>query len=223
MANKQNIKLAASILSADFSRLGEAVAEADRGGADAIHVDVMDGHFVSNITFGPQMVSALRSWTTLPLEVHMMVMEPGRYVREFVDAGADTISVHAEACIHLHETIQLIRGLGASPAVAVNPSTPILALEDVIMELDQVVVMTVNPGVGGQKFIPGMHDKISRMRKMLDSCDRHVSLEVDGGINEETAKLVVQDGADVLVAGSAVYNRKMKVGDSIDRLKRSLL
>ncbi len=212
-------KIAASILSADFSRLGEQVAEAARGGVDYIHVDVMDGQFVPNLTMGPAVVKSIRPWTDLPFDVHMMVADPERFVPDFVDAGGDIITVHAEACTHLHRVVQQIRECGARASVAVNPGTPLSAVEAVLPDLDQLLVMTVNPGFGGQAFIPTMVDKIEQARAILDRRGLTAGLEVDGGINADTIATAVKAGATVLVAGSAIFNDRTSVGDAIERLR----
>ena len=222
MPSERPIKIAPSILSADFSRLGEQVAEAEAGGADAIHIDIMDGAFVPNITMGPMIVQAIRPWTTLPFDLHLMIANPERYISDFASAGADTITVHAEACVHLHSVIQQIRAAGKRPSVAISPATPISALEEVIADLDQALVMTVNPGFGGQAFIEAMLSKISRMRALIDERGLTVDLQVDGGISATTAASVARAGANVLVAGSAVYNDRMSVAESIARIRRSI-
>jgi ribulose-phosphate 3-epimerase len=202
------IKLAPSILSADFARLAEEVREVEAQGADWLHVDVMDGHFVPNITLGPLVVKALRPHTKLPMDVHLMIEQPARYVEAFAEAGADLISVHAEADPHLYRTLDLIRKLGKKPGVVLNPSTPAEAVAPVLELVDYVLVMTVNPGFGGQQFLHPMLDKIRRMRSLLDERGlSHVEIEVDGGINRETARLVAEAGATVLVAGNAVFGR----------------
>lgn len=213
------IKIAPSILSADFSRLGEQVAEADRGGADYIHVDVMDGQFVPNITIGPMVVEAIRPWTDIPLDVHLMIVEPSRFISDFAQAGSDIITVHAEACVHLHRTVHQIKETGKRAGVSLSPATPISALEEILPDLDQVLVMTVNPGFGGQSFIESMVDKIRRMRTLLDERGLSADLEVDGGINGTTAARVVEAGARVLVAGSAVYNDRMSVAEAIRHIR----
>jgi ribulose-phosphate 3-epimerase len=201
------IKVAPSILSADFAKLAEEVRSVEAGGADWLHVDVMDGQFVPNITIGPLVVEAIRPHTRLPLDVHLMIEEPDRYIQQFVQAGADIISVHVEASRHLHRTLQLIRSHGVKASVALNPHTPLAMIEHVLTDLDMVLLMTVNPGFGGQKFIPNVLSKIKDLRQMLDARDlQHVEIEVDGGINPETSRLVREAGANVLVAGNAVYN-----------------
>lgn len=222
MPSERPVKIAPSILSADFSRLGEQVAEAEAGGADAIHIDIMDGAFVPNITMGPMIVQAIRRWTTLPFDLHLMIASPERYIADFASAGADTITVHAEACVHLHSVIQQIRAAGMRPSVAISPATPISALEEVIADLDQALVMTVNPGFGGQAFIEAMLSKISRMRALIDERGLTADLQADGGISATTAASVARAGANVLVAGSAVYNDRMSVAESIARIRRSI-
>tara|TARA_Y100000588_G_scaffold19367_1_gene19873 strand:- start:25107 stop:25793 length:687 start_codon:yes stop_codon:yes gene_type:complete len=209
------IKLAPSILSADFARLGEQVHEATEAGADYIHVDIMDGHFVPNITIGPDIVRSIRPWTDIPLDVHMMVQEPGRYISQVVDAGADIITVHAEACVHLHKTVHQIIEANVKPSVAINPGTPVSILEDVISDLSQVLVMSVNPGLGGQSFIENSLDKISRMQNLILETGSNTEIEVDGGIKADTVARVVSAGANVLVAGSAVFNDNVTVAESI--------
>ena len=215
----RRVKIAPSILSADFSRLGEQVAEAAEGGADYIHVDVMDGHFVPSLTFGPGVVRAIRRWASIPLDVHMMVEAPERYVDEIADAGADIITVHAEACTHLHRVVEQIRERGARAGVAVNPATPASAVDEVLPDLDQVLAMTVNPGFGGQPFIETMVGKIGRLRKTLDERGLDAELEVDGGIKAANARLAAAAGATVLVAGSAVYDAGAPVADAIAAIR----
>ena len=222
MAEARGIQISPSILSADFGRLGEQVAEASGAGADYIHVDIMDGHFVPNLTAGPVIVSAIKPWTGLPLDVHLMIEEPDRLIPEFARAGANILTVHPEACRHLHRVIYQIKELGARAGVSLNPGTPASALEPVIGDVDLVLVMTVNPGFGGQKYIHSVTSKISKVRKMLDEAGSEADLEVDGGINSETAPIAVDAGARVLVAGSAVFNERESVGEAIARLRRSL-
>jgi len=213
------IKIAASILSADFARLGEQVREAEAGGADYIHLDVMDGHFVPNITAGPIVVEAVRRSTRLPLDVHLMIERPERYVPAFAEAGADIITVHQETCPHLHRTIQQIRDLGKHPGVTINPATPLASLEEVLPYVDQVLLMTVNPGFGGQRFIPTMPAKIKRLREMIICRGLTCDLEVDGGINAETVTTVVEAGANVLVAGVAIFATDVSVAEAIRGLR----
>lgn len=199
------IKIAPSILSADFARLGEEIRAVEQGGADYIHVDVMDGHFVPNITIGPPVVQALRRTTGLPLDVHLMIENPDRYVPEFARAGADILTVHLEATPHLHRTVQLIRSLGKRAGVSINPATPASALEVILDEIDLVLVMTVNPGFGGQEFIPSCLSKIEALRLEIDRRRLAIELEVDGGVKTDNIGLIAGAGADVFVAGSAVF------------------
>ncbi|UCG14900.1 MAG: ribulose-phosphate 3-epimerase [Deltaproteobacteria bacterium] len=200
------MKLAPSILSADFTRLGEEVAAVTAAGADYIHVDVMDGHFVPNITIGPLVVRAVRRSTHLPLDVHLMISDPDSYLDDFIEAGADIIGVHVEVLPHLHRTLQRIKELGAKTTVTLNPSTPLGALEYVLDQVDKVLIMTVNPGFGGQAFIAAMIPKIRALREAIDQRGLEVELEVDGGINAKTIGQVALAGADVFVAGSAVFS-----------------
>jgi ribulose-phosphate 3-epimerase len=202
---QQPVRIAPSILSADFACLGDEISAVTSAGADYIHVDVMDGHFVPNITIGPNVVKAIRSASSLPFDVHLMISPVDPYVPDFADAGADIITAHAEAGPHLHRTIQLIKSLGKKAGVSLNPSTPAAVISHVLEDIDLVLVMTVNPGFGGQSFISGQLDKIRELRQMIDSTGRPVDLEVDGGINEETARLAIEAGADVLVAGTATF------------------
>jgi ribulose-phosphate 3-epimerase len=202
-----SVRIAPSILSADLGKLAEEIRDVERAGADWIHVDVMDGRFVPNITLGPVVAKAARKATRLPLDVHLMIVEPERYVEAFADAGADVISVHVEACTHLQRTLAQIRGLGKKAGVVLNPHTPEDALRYVLDDVDLILVMSVNPGFGGQKFIPASLPKLRALRAMIDASGRPVDLEVDGGVSAETARAVVDAGADVLVAGSAVFGR----------------
>ncbi len=223
MTEAAEIKIAPSILSADFSRLGEQVAEAAQAGADYIHVDIMDGQFVPNLTIGAPVVKAIRRWTDVPLDIHMMVAEPDRFIADFVDAGADTITVHAEAATHLHRVVHQVKEAGVRVGVAINPATPANVLDTLLPDLDQVLVMTVNPGFGGQSFIHGTVGKISKVRAWLDDAGLGAELEVDGGINAATAPIAASAGARVLVAGSAVFNPDSSVADSIATLRASLV
>ncbi|WP_394583628.1 ribulose-phosphate 3-epimerase [Cytobacillus firmus] len=202
------VKIAPSILSADFSKLGEEIKDVERGGADYIHVDVMDGHFVPNITIGPLIVDAIRPVTKLPLDVHLMIEDPDSYIEAFANAGADYITVHAEACRHLHRTVHFIKSFGVKAGVVLNPATPVNIIEHVIEDIDMVLLMCVNPGFGGQKFIPSVLPKIAAVKKLADAKGLNIEIEVDGGVNEETAQLCIEAGANVLVAGSAIYNQK---------------
>lgn len=200
--------IAPSLLSADFARLAEEVRDVEQAGADVLHLDVMDGLFVPNITFGPLVVDALRPHSKLPFDVHLMIERPERYIDAFVKAGADWISVHAEGAVHLHRTIYQIKDQGVRAGVVINPATPVESLLSVLQDVDYILVMTVNPGFGGQKFIESTLDKIRRLRQLLDERGLgHVAIEVDGGINRETAPLVADAGASVLVAGNAVFGR----------------
>lgn len=201
------MKIAPSILSADFSKLGEDIREVDAGGADYIHVDVMDGHFVPNITLGPPIVKAIRPITGLPLDVHLMISEPAKYVDAFADAGADYITVHVEADPHIHRTIQLIKNRGVKAGVVLNPGTASELIKPLIADIDMVLLMTVNPGFGGQAFIPSVVTKIKEIRKWADELNPALEIEVDGGINPETIAVCAEAGADVFVAGSAIYNQ----------------
>jgi ribulose-phosphate 3-epimerase len=197
--------LSASILSADFGKLAEEVKTVESAGADWIHVDVMDGHFVPNITIGPDVVRALRKVTSLPLDVHLMIEDPGRYLEDFVKAGATWLGVHAEACVHLHRVIQAIKELGAKAVVALNPASPLSLIEMVLPDVDMVLLMTVNPGFGGQAFIRNVLPKIRQCRKMIDDAGLSALLQVDGGVNPKTAVELSEAGVDVFVAGSAVF------------------
>ena len=201
-----NIRLAPSILAADFAALGAAIAAAERGGADLIHVDVMDGHFVPNLTVGPPVVRSLHRVATVPLDVHLMIMDPDRFVEAFVEAGARMVSVHVEVLPHLQRTLSFIKSLGAAAGAVLNPSTPVAALSEVATDVDFVLVMTVNPGFGGQAFLPRSESKIRRVRALLDEAGNPAPIEVDGGIDLGTVGKVVAAGAEILVAGSAVFH-----------------
>lgn len=202
------IKIAPSILAADFSKLGEEVKEVERAGAELIHIDVMDGHFVPNITMGPIVVEALRPLTKLPLDVHLMIENADQYIESFAKAGADYITVQVEACPHLHRTIQLIRSFGVKPGVVLNPHTPIESIQHVLEDIDMVLFMTVNPGFGGQKFIHSVVPKISQLSKLINERQLKIEIEIDGGINQETIVECAKAGATIFVAGSAIYSQK---------------
>jgi len=201
-----SVLIAPSILSADFTVLGEAIAAVERGGADLIHVDVMDGHFVPNLTIGPAVVRSIKRVAKIPLDVHLMIEEPDRYIEAFAEAGASMMSVHAEVLPHLHRTVHAIKGLGVKAGVVLNPSTPVLALEQIAGDVDFILVMSVNPGFGGQSFIPRSEAKIRDIRALLDRSENPAPIEVDGGINLHNIGLVVAAGARVIVAGSAVFH-----------------
>jgi ribulose-phosphate 3-epimerase len=215
------IKLAPSILAADYTRLGEQVREAEAAGADYIHVDVMDGRFVPNITVGPLIVKAIRRTTQLPLDVHLMIEEPERHIEAFAKAGANILVVHPEASPHLHRAIERIKGYGVRPGVALNPATSLSTIEDVLTDVELVLIMSVDPGFGGQEFIEGVLPKVRRLRRLLDQGGLTAELEMDGGITPDTAPRCVEAGARVLVAGTAVFNDKASVVENMARLRES--
>ncbi len=215
------IKIAASILSSNFAALGEDVQKADRAGADYVHVDVMDGHFVPNLTIGPIVVDCIRPYTTRPLDVHLMIDNPGQYIDDFAKAGASILTVQQEACTHLHRVVEQIKGNGVKAGVAINPATPIVMLDEILPFIDLVLVMTVNPGFGGQSFIPTMPAKIRAMREEIDRRGFDIELEVDGGIHPETAPVAVRAGARVLVAGSAIFREGATVEETVRELRTS--
>ncbi len=217
-----HIKLAPSLLTADFARLGQQVAAAVDAGADYIHFDVMDGHFVPNLTMGALVLASLRSHISVPVDVHLMIESPERLLKDFADAGADILTVHVEATLHLHRTLDAIHEMGCKTGVALNPSTSLVTIEEVLHQLDLVNIMTVNPGYGGQRFIPSVVPKIARMRRMLDESGSQAELLVDGGINPKTAPLAVGAGATVLVAGSAVFNPQETPKVAIQKIRRSM-
>jgi ribulose-phosphate 3-epimerase len=216
------MKIAPSILACDFGRLHEEIVAAEQGGADWIHVDVMDGHFVPNITIGPAVVAAARRATRLPLDVHLMIEAPDRYLEAFVEAGADGITVHQEVCPHLHRTLQRIHELGARAGVALNPATPLETLREVLADLDLILVMSVNPGFGGQAYIHASTDKIRRARTLLDGMGSRAELEVDGGVDASNVDVVAAAGVSVVVAGSAVYRHPDGAAGGIAALRRAL-
>jgi ribulose-phosphate 3-epimerase len=217
--NKGIVKLAPSILSADFAHLGKQVREAEQAGADRIHVDVMDGHFVPNISMGPVVVQSLRPVTRLPLETHLMISDPDFYLDEFAEAGSDSLLVHWEGNNNLHRTVQRVKALGKRVGVVINPASPASVLEEILQDVDQVLVMTVNPGFGHQHFIHTTLPKIRRVRQMIDEIKRGCDLEVDGGIDATTAPLVVDAGANILVAGSAIFSESKGVIAAMERLR----
>jgi len=220
--NKRIVKLAPSILAADFARLGEQVAEAEQAGADRIHIDVMDGHFVPNLSIGAPIVASLRRVTRLPLETHLMISDPDFFLEEFVDAGSDSFLVHWEGNANLHRTVQSIKALGKGAGVAINPATPAAVLEEILQDIEQVLIMTVNPGFGHQHFIPTTLPKIRRVRLMIEKVKSGCDLEVDGGIDPESAPLAVAAGANVLVAGTAIFGENDEVAAAMDRLRASI-
>ena len=219
---KDAVKLAPSILAADFARLGEQVAEAERAGADRIHVDVMDGRFVPNISMGAPIVKALRRVTRLPLETHLMISDPDSFLDEFVEAGSDSFLVHWEGNANLHRTVQRIKALGKRAGVVINPATPAAALEEILQDVEQVLIMTVDPGFGHQHFLPTTLPKIQRVRRMIEQMKLECDVEVDGGIDAETAPLAVTMGANILVAGTAVFGENEGVAAAMERLRAAI-
>jgi ribulose-phosphate 3-epimerase len=217
------VRIAPSILASDFGRLADQVVEAEEAGVDWIHVDVMDGHFVPNITIGPAITEAVRRATGLPVDVHLMIEAPDRYIQAFADAGADYLTVHQETCPHLHRTIQRIRAAGVRPGVAINPATPVESVAAILPDIDLLLVMSVNPGFGGQAFIPSALGRLARARELLDACGGEgTALEVDGGIDPTTAPEVAGAGADVLVAGSAIYGHPQGVAAGVSAIRNAV-
>lgn len=216
------IKLAPSILSADFANLLSDVKKVEEAGCDLLHIDVMDGHFVPNITLGPMIIESLKGKTTLPFDVHLMIEHPDQYIPDFVKAGAQIISVHSEACIHLHRTIQLIKQQGVKACVALNPATPLTAIENVLQDLDMVLIMTVNPGFGGQAFIEAMIPKIKSLREEITRRGLKVDIQVDGGIKPDNIHLVTQAGANIIVAGSAIFNSEC-IPDTVTKMRKNVI
>ena len=208
------IKVAPSILAADFSQLGNVIKQTSQGKADMIHIDVMDGNFVPNITIGPVVVKSIRAYTDIPFDVHLMIENPENYVQDFIDAGADIITVHVEACKHLHRVVQQIRNAGVKVGVVLNPATSVRVLDPILAELDMVLLMSVNPGFGGQKFIPSTLNKIKLLRSMTNEIEKDIDIEVDGGVNRSNVKEIINAGANVIVAGSAIYDN--------DNIKKSV-
>ena len=222
MVSEAHIQIAPSVLAADFSNLGQQVREATEAGADLIHVDVMDGRFVPPITFGALVVDAVRKVTRLPLDVHLMIETPERYVEAFARAGADVITVHVEACRHLHRTIEQIKEHGVKAGVTLNPATSLVTLEEILPEVDLVLIMSVNPGFGGQRYIPQSTDKIRRLRRMLDAIDSGAYLEVDGGVKASNVRMVVEAGATVIVAGSAIFRGEQSVAENVAAFREAV-
>ncbi|MQF64629.1 ribulose-phosphate 3-epimerase [SAR202 cluster bacterium AC-409-J13_OGT_754m] len=218
----KNFKLAPSILSADFSRLGEEVRDVSAAGADYIHLDVMDGRYVPNITFGPVVIESIRPYTNLPLDTHLMISEPERYIEDFSKAGSDILTVHAEASTHLHRTICQIKETGCLAGVAINPTTALSTIENALPYVDLVLILTVNPGFGGQTLIPEVLAKVRDLKSLINEKGYSTQIEVDGGINANTASQVVQSGADILVAGSAIFNKTESIALAVERLRNSV-
>jgi ribulose-phosphate 3-epimerase len=221
MHTRHPLKLAPSILTADFGHLADEIRAAEEGGADYIHLDVMDGAFVPNISFGPVVIAAVRKLTALPLDVHLMVEEPGRYLADYAAAGANLLTVQVEACKHLHRTVQQITALGCKAGVALNPATPIEAVREILPFVDMVLVMSVNPGFGSQRFIETSTSKLRRMRKLMDELDPLADLQVDGGVDTHNIGDIVAAGANVIVVGSAVYNQRAPVAENLARLRQA--
>jgi ribulose-phosphate 3-epimerase len=222
MTQQRSVKLAPSILTADWGHLADQIRAVEAGGADLIHLDVMDGVFVPNISFGPAMVATIRKITSLPLDVHLMIQEPDRYLADFVNAGANQITVHVEACLHLNRTVQRINELGCSVGVALNPATSLETIREILPFIDCVLVMSVNPGFGGQKFIETTTSKLRRARRLQEEFNPTCDLQVDGGINETTINDVVRSGANLIVVGSSVYNEQRAPAENLAQLRRAI-
>lgn len=218
----QQLKIAPSILAADFARLGEQVRAASDGGADYIHIDIMDGHFVPNLTMGPVVVRSIRPYSSLPFDVHLMIEAPEKFIPQFIEAGAELVTVHVEACVHLHRVVEQIKALGAHAGVGINPHTPLVMLEEILPYVAQVNVMTVNPGFGGQAFIASMLSKIERLRKMVEERGLTIEIEVDGGVDIQTAPQCVHAGANVLIAGTSVFGEGASIAEQIAALRASV-
>jgi ribulose-phosphate 3-epimerase len=221
-ANKNHVKLAPSILSADFAHLGNQIEEVTEAGADYIHVDVMDGHFVPNITIGPPVIASIRSCTNLPLDVHLMIENPGQYISQFASSGADIITVHVEACTHIHREIQLIKQSGLKAGVSLNPGTPLDFIVDILSQIDLVLIMSVDPGFGGQSFIPEIFSKISNLRSIINDNKINVEIEVDGGININNALKVVNAGADILAIGTAIFKTEGGITQALRSFRQAV-
>ena len=219
---ESSVKIAPSILSADFACLGEQVQEAEKAGADMIHIDIMDGHFVPNITFGPIVVDAIRPSTTLPFDLHLMISNPEAYIEDFIKAGADSLTIHSESTDNLRSAISIIKSHEKRASVAISPQTPLSDVVNVIPEIDQLLVMTVNPGFGGQAFLKEMLEKVNKARDLISELSIPVDIQVDGGINTTTANSAVESGANILVAGSAVFNKTASISESINELRASI-
>lgn len=216
----KKVKIFPSILSADFTNITKQIKLVEQGGADGLHLDVMDGHFVPNITFGPMVVSAIKSVTKLTLDAHLMIEKPELYIEKFIKAGSDIITVHVETCPHLHRTIQIIKSYGVKAGITLNPSTPVSAIREVIRFADLILIMTVNPGFGGQKFIPAMLEKVETIVRLRDNLNPSALIEVDGGINERNAKSLVDSGADILVAGNSIFGQK-NISSAVRNLRKA--